>query len=413
MFRCLYVCRGSLRRIQSLVLNREYDNVAKLLCGLPREGNTSESEWHSIVDELSSDENSLKSVLSSLVITSASLGYLLTPKQKGRICAALLLHKDCMSDFDKIVFIIGSSQLGMRTEAVVEFTQQFIGRNSNAISQSLLPSLLLAVANLGVSVGWNKLIAQLQIEDMQIPTLANTALAIVTSRTFPISTIERILEKAATHTESMDVNDAVSLMHSFACWEVYRTDLFRKLLNRISLSPVSLSASQSLIKQIIVSVFIDPKANDTCSGISPAVWDRLDRLVDWTVSESKLHLDGDLLEQLVTGLGAHETSEPAQIPVPKLAEWTPKIAKFVVMNRMYLNDIQGTVLTRKSNRPVFVHIDVETFPDLEEGPIDPYLQLKHLHVNQAGAKLAWIKPRIWALLEPDEQIEYLQGILNS
>ena len=400
-------CSGTaLSRVQALISSNDAAGLSKTLCSM-RSDSVTESEWNqiseSVVSFIEKAGEGRASLVPSIIISSASLRYSLKELEKERLATSAVKLFDALSVFDKIVFTIGCSQAGVRTPEVVDFVNRFLNDSRTEFSgthETFLPSLLLAVATLGVvnPTSWNQLLARTNIEALTPHDLVNVTLAVVTSRTFPISTIEQIIDTAAaTGAARFSFNDAISFTHSMATLEVFRTDLFRSMLLRISECPSLDSDAQKLVKQCILSLFIDDKARDIATAISPTVLARLDKLVDWSVPEPQRHhgLVAGEIQQLTSAADMQEGDNDESVgkmkplPVLPLSEWTRDLAVSVAMDRFYETDVPI------DGRKVFVHIDDETYPDLDEGPIDPYLQLKHSQISRCGYKIVWVREAEW------------------
>ena len=413
------LCRSSLAKLESRIAAKKFSDISKVICSFPKDSpSVSESEWRKVVETVtdfiksnkSSSTPETASIIPSLIITTASLGHSLTEPEKKRIVSSVSPIFDSFSVFDKIVFIIGASQVGLRTPESVNLVNKFLAERRGEIPDNFIPSILLAIANLGIQNpnAWNDLMARLNIEFMTFHDLVNTALSIVTSRTFPISSVERLVESASKlDVKSLSYDDSISLCHSLSCLEVFHTSLFRTLLGRIAECPSLDSDGAKLVKQIIISVFSDDKAKDIINSASPVLWDRLDRLLDWSMPEPLRHhgmIAGEvqeILEDLIDDIEAVSQSDA----IPRLGDWNKQVATCVAMDRFYLADVPV------ERRRVFVHIDDETFPDLIEGPIDPYLQLKHAHVLGAGWKLVWIREAIWMGMSGEERGEFIRALV--
>lgn len=404
MQRLYRTLRFPVSEVQTLIREARWDQVARALSALPKEVPlVSQPEWTGIVDSvLSQPTEGMHAVFPSMLITSASLGFTLCDRQKRLISRNLKPVGAHMSEFDKIVFLIGASQLGLRTGETVDFAHGVLSDLKNSlIPEKLLVPLMLAVANLGLSYGTEKLVPRLAVERLSPHELANTALAILTSRAFPIAAIERVLDAAFLSAEKFNPQDALSLTHSLCGLEVFRPDLIRTLLNQIStLSSIDPDESK-LLKQIVLSLFLDDKASELLASLSPVLLTRIDKLLDWNLQEPSRNLPGDVVGEISEILQEH--SYNANItPVPKLPDWSRNHAQTVALNRFYRSDVEA-------DENLFIHIDDETFPDLDEGPIDPFLQLKHLQVRQAGAKLVWVRPAVWEDLNGEEKVGFIKG----
>jgi len=411
-------------KIDSFIASKDTKNLAQYLCSIPKETGheLTEETWKKIVNRALSCSSDV--ILPSIVISTASLGFSLDYSGRSKIASLASEHFPPMSVFEKVVFTIGSSKIGLRTHEIVVTIHHFISQYADEIQEKFLPSFLLALANLGIDNpgAWETLMARVPVEGLNFHQLTNLTLGIVTAKKFPIAMIERIIETAGgillepikgtiPSPALEDIESVISFTHSLACLEVYRTDLFRHCLNQISLSPTAFGDSdvKKLVKQILLSVWLDPKADEICSSLAPEVWHRLDRLLDWSIPEPLRH-HGDiageiqqLLEEVLTSFGEEvETPPVGAIPLrTSMDSWSPLIAKSVAIDRFYLSDIPS------SNSRLFVHIDDETFPDLTE-PIDPYIQLKHMHIrDRCGCKLLWIRPSEWKEMDDEERRQFI------
>jgi len=406
-------------RVESFLRNKEYSELSKFLTSsTASDPLMSEDEWANLVDRIVKDESALSIMTPSLLISTAARDSTLSMEQKTLISQSLENSFSSMSQFDKIVVTIGASQLGFRTPATISLISDFLLSESESIPEKFLPPVLLAMANLAINNqrAWGTLIARVPVESLSLHALSNLALAVATSRSFPIALLERIVDTASlANLAHSHVEDVVTLAHSLSALEVYRTDLFRSLLDKLSREPRYDSDAVKLVKQVILAVHLDPKARAIVESISPTVWQRFDKLLDWTIPEpQRIHgsTDGEI-QQLIDERFAEEVSENEQSvshssSIPKsISDWTQEIARIVAMERFYLPDIGG--LTGK----IFVHVDDETFPDCSEGPIDPFLQIKHMQIAQCGYKLVWIREQEWLSLEDEEdKRQWLKSVLR-
>ena len=404
-------------KVQALIGWKKSEEIVKTICNL-KPSEIDEHDWHVITDQLItySEQTKSASVIPSVVIASASLGYSVPDIDKERIGNLAISLFESLSVFDKIVFTVGCSQAGVRTPEIVDIINRFLVETRDVdIPERFLHSILLAVANLGISniVSWNQLIARINPETLSPHDLANVTLAIVTSRTFPIALIERIINSAAAAgSQNFTSNDAISFTHSLTCLEVFRTDLFRSLLNQISQSATLDSDAVKLVKQIMISLFLDEKAKEIVSAISPAVLARIDKLLDWTMPEPLRHhgMVAGEIQQLVAELtcdASEDISETKFAPLLDLTDWTTDSAKSVAMDRFYLSDVPV-----EGSKKLFVHIDDETYPDIEEGPIDPYLQLKHTQIGKCGYQVIWVRKPEWLNGEWEEKKQFISMFLK-
>jgi len=252
-------------RIQSLIVGKNYGELSKAICA---NGIISEIDWKDITDSVialvDNNKTDAKSsvLVPSLIIASAASGHSLSDLQRKKLSDLATQMYESLSAFDKVVFTIGCSQSGLRTAGVVDFVNRFLTEarsdGFSQIPQKLVPGLLLAVSTLGIDnqLSWNHLLAKLDIESLSPHDITQTALAVATSRTFPISSIERLIDSAvAKGADSFSFDDAVCLSHSLNCLEVFHSDLFRVLLVRVSNAPSLDQDAKKLMKQVILSVF--------------------------------------------------------------------------------------------------------------------------------------------------------------
>ena len=404
-------------RIQSLVATRNYPELSKALCA---NGITDEKAWLSIVDSVlnlvdpKEPSGASGVVIPSLVIASAAGGHSLTYFQRNRIGDLAVSLFDSLSEFDKLVFTIGCSQAGLRTPSVVDFVSRFLtvsreGTQFSGIPEKFIPELLLAVATLGIDnqLSWNQLLAKVDFENLTPHALTQTALAIATSRTFPISAIERMIDGSVSRGggEAFSFEDALCFAHSLTCLEVFHTQLFRSLLVRISNAPTLEEDGKNILKQIVISLFLDEKAKQITESISPIVLGKLDKFLDWSVPEPQRHhgLVAGEIQQLIS-VDESDMVMKQPVAVGSIADWTRESALSVAVDRFYVSDVLC------SDPKLFVHIDDETYPDIIEGPLDPYLQVKHLHLRTCGMKLVWIREQEWLELEDEEKKELITNI---
>lgn len=410
---------STVSRIQSLVASKNYGELSKAICA---NGVTSDRDWKEVADSvinlitLNKNDPKSASLVPSLVIASAASGHALSSHQRMLLSQLGSEMFESLSPFDKVVFTIGCSQSGLRTTAVVDFVNRFLTEaradGCSEIPQRLVPSLLLAIATLGIDnqQSWNQLLAKLDVESLNSHDLTQTALAVATSRTFPISSIERIIDTAVSRgADTFSFDDAVCLCHSLSCLEVFHRDLFRGLLVRVANTPGTLDLdAKKLMEQVILSLFLDEKARDIVSSVSPVVLGKLDRMFDWSVPEPQRHhgmIAGEI-QQILSEM------EPMNYPLVKsppvvvgsLADWNPETAASVAMDRFYVPDVG-------CEAKIFFHVDDETYPDVVDGPLDPYLQLKHAHVRKCGWKLVWVREQEWLELEESEKKDFIKSHL--
>lgn len=394
---------STITSIQTLLSERTKDGkkISEKICELAKK-KISHSQWIELVNVVL--EKSSQNVVPSILITSASLGYTLDRDQCRKISKSILSQFEAMSDFDRIVTIIGASQIGLRSIELMRFVDAFAQQETSDVTKKFQVPLSLALANLGLQNAnfTNKLMAQWDVEKMGVHELTNAILAIVTNRTFPIATIERILTRVDDLQNDFPIEDLVSMTHSMTCLELFPEKFFRHALSKLYNIP---SEMKPLAKQIIISVFLDPKARVTAESVSPKVWNRIE--LDWSLPEEQKNLPGDLLADIATRFHNSGDRVSASLPVPPLSEWNEDVAKRVVLDRIYVSDVPD--LFTADNKPIFVHVDDETYSDLEEGPIDAYLQLKHIHVQKAGAKLVWIRAGLWPQLTEEDKIEFIKN----
>ena len=406
-------------KINDAIMSKNVAELPKLVCSIKGDS-VSEADWNSLVDTLSSFlrdtqcESGSASIAPALVITAASTGLPLSRSSRSTLSRRALECFSSFSVFDKAVFSIGCSQTGLRDASVLEFVNRFSTDGFADVSESLLPALMLAVATLGIKNhhGWNGLIARLKFENLKPGDLSNIALAVVTSRTFPIATVEKLLDKSAAMTFSF--HDALSLLHSLCCLEVFRTDLVRGLLKKISESKEIDKDASKLLKQSILALFLDPKARAVTDSVSPRVMEKLQALVDWTLPEPQRHqseIEGEVQEiisQQDIGLDHHEEKITKPLPLPtNLSDWNRETAVSAAMDRFYVGSLTFP------ERKIFVHVDDETYPDCDEGPLDAYLQLKHCQVVQCGWRLVWIRVNEWESLENyQEKKNWIDSLLS-
>jgi hypothetical protein len=413
---------SSISRIERMISGKQFVDLSKALCANEI---GSDSEWSSVINstlklvETNKADKSAASIVPSLVIASAVRGYSLSQQQGTRVGELALAMFSSLSDFDKVVFTIGCSQASLRRPEVVDFVNRFLteAREPNqfgGIPQRFLPGFLLAVSNLGIDnqLSWNLLLAKIDIENLNSHDLTQAALAIATARAFPIASIERIIESAAQKGgDAFSVDDSVCLAHSLTCLEVFHVDLFRSLLVRISNAPSLDEGGQKLLKQIILSMFLDEKARAIPESLSPVVLEKLDKFLDWSVPEPQRHhgmVSGEIqqiLSESELGYLLSEERINQPLAVCSLSNWTPAIAASVAIDRFYVSDIPCAKF--------FFHIDDETYPDISEGPLDPFLQVKHLHVKQCGLKVVWVRELEWSELTFDEKVEFLKKFIQK
>ena len=384
--------RSSLHQAELFIRNNQFAELSRFLSSIRKiDPSVTEDDWHKIVDRVIKDDSALVVAGPSLLISTSSMNYSLSSEQKSVISNSLSRSFSHMSQFDQIVTLIGVSQLGIRTPEMISVLSDFLSQQSDSIPEKLIPSILLANANLAINNqrAWGTLIARVPIESLAAHELVNVCLAIATSRTFPISFIERVVNTASTSAIG-SAQDALTLCHSLTCLEVFHTDLFRSLLDQLSREQNFDSDSIKLVKQIILSVVIDVKAKAIVESIAPTVWHRFDKLIDWTVPEP-LRVHGSLVAEIQGMISEESESVKFEVTsVPRsISEWTSEDAKTVAMDRFYISDIVGC----PGN--TFIHIDDETFADCADGPIDPYLQIKHAQIRECGYQLVWIREHEW------------------
>ena len=416
MFRSLRIL-SAIPRVETLLRNKQYSELSKFLTSTSPEFVITEDEWIKVVDHIVKDQSASPIIIPSLLISTAARDFSLSWEQKNLVSKSFTQSFANMSEFDRIVTTIGASQLGLRTPEVISCVSDFLLSDAESIPEKFLPSILLAMANLAINNqrAWGTLIARVPIESLSLHALSNMALAVATSRSFPISLLERIVDTASlVNLSHATAEDIVTLAHSLTCLELYRTDLFRSLLDKLS-RELKLDADASkLVKQILLAVQIDPKATAIVESIAPTVWHRFDKLLDWSIPEpQRIHgtTDGEIQQMLDEEREENDTQSEgisSSLCVPKsMTDWTPDIARTVAMERFYLPDIVDV------GGKIFVHVDDETFPDCSEGPIDPYLQVKHMQIAQCGYKLVWIREQEWLNLEDEaEKREWLKSVLK-
>jgi len=401
---------SAILQVDSFLRTRQYSDLSKFLTTTPRasDATITEEDWTGIVDRIIKDESALSAITPALLISTAAKQFSLSSEHKILLSKSLCNSYTTMSQFDKIVATIGVSQLGIRTPEVISVVSEFLSADSETVPEKFIPSILLAMANLAINNqrAWGTLIARVPVESLSFHSLANLALAVATSRSFPISLVERIVDTtAASNLTQTTIEDVITLAHSLTCLEVYRTDLFRSLLDKLSRERKFDSDTAKFVKQIVLAVHIDSKAKAIIDSIAPDVWHRFDRLLDWTIPEpQRIHgtTDGEIQQLVDEAFGKEgaedtmSTSQPLALP-NSIADWTREIAQSVAADRFYLPDISSV------HGRVFVHIDDETFPDCVEGPIDPFIQIKHQQITQCGYKLVWIREQEWLELEDDEE----------
>ena len=412
-------------RVQTLIESKRFTEISKAICGL-KASTLTQSEWNAVTEAVTSfmktnkSNTSLGYLSGSLLLGSASQGFPLSRSSRDTVSRVALESFPSLSVFDKVVFTVGSCQTGLRNASVVEFVNRFLSEEQTNgfmnVPSTILPSLILSVATLGIDNhnSWNALIAKIDVEKLSSSEVSNVALAIVTSRTFPIATVEKILDRAAEiGALNFSFNDAICILHSLCCLEVFRIDLVRGLLQRIGKEKaVMLDADGSkLLKQAILSLFLDEKAHAVVQSVSPRVLKDLNELVDWSLPEPQRHHGqeaGEIQEILSsTELGEDSNMHKAIVVPIDLADWTKEIASSVAMERFYSNDaiVEG--------KKIFVHFDDETYPDIREGPIDAYLQAKHMHVLRCGWRLLWVRAHEWdALSSYSEKQSFIQKLLQ-
>jgi hypothetical protein len=421
---CMFLIRRAysvspLNRIQSLVATKNFLELSKAICA---NGITSETDWKSVSDSVlaliegNKTDKNVAALVPSLVIASAASGHGLASNHRHRISQYAVQLFEFMSEFDKVVFTIGCSQSGLRTPEVVDFVNRFLteARESGfaSLDSKFVPGLLLAVSTLGIDnqLAWNHLVAKLDIESLSPHDITQSALAIATSRTFPISTIERIIDAAvAVGADKFSFEDAVCLCHSLACIEMFHVDLFRSLLVRVSNAPSLDSDARKLMKQVVLSLFIDEKARAIPETVSPVVLTRLDKLFDWSLPEPQRHhgmIAGEIQQILSLSPNEVTVSSKGPVPVTSIADWTVETAKSVGIDRFYINDVP-------TDSNLFFHIDDETYIDISEGPLDPYLQVKHTQVKKCGMKLVWVRELEWLELDENEKKEFILSHVAS
>lgn len=275
------------------------------------------------------------------------------------------------------------------------------------IPSRLVPSLLLAISTLGIQnpLSWNMLLGKLDIESLSAHELSQTCLAIATSRSFPISSIERIIDASmALGADKFSPQDALCLAHSLTCLEVFHTSLFRSLLVRISNATTSTFDSDAvkLLKQTVLAMFLDEKARAIPESISPVVLTKLDMLLDWSVPEPQRHhglIAGEIQQILGSDTGEDNTGSP--VAIGSIADWKQATAASAAVDRFYVSDVPI------DSRRVFFHIDDETYADAVDGPLDPYLQVKHAQIIKCGLKLVWVRECDWMDMEWEEKEEFI------
>jgi hypothetical protein len=395
---------SSISQAELFIRNNQFAELSKFLSTVrKRDPPVTEEDWHRIVDRVIKDDSALTVAGPSLLISTSSMNFSLTFEQKSALSLSLSKSFSHMSQFDKIVTLIGVSQLGIRTPEIISLISEFISEEVEVLPENFLPSILLAVANLAINNqrAWGTLIARVSVETLNSHELANMSLAIATSRSFPISLIERIVNTAVS-TPTSSVQDALALCHSLTCLEVYQTDLFRSLLDKLSREQKFDPDSIKLMKQIILAVFIDVKAKSIIDSIAPTVWHRFDKLIDWTIPEPR-RIHGTVGEEIQAMISEESESTVSSVTIPSsIADWTREVAKTVAMDRFYISDVSGCP------ERMFIHIDDETFPDCTDGPIDPYLQIKHSQIGQCGFRLVWIREHEW----DDKERERVRDLLK-
>ena len=400
---------SSVSRIDSLIGSKNYADLTRVICntGLCN----SQDQWNELIGkvvalvEANKADSGVACLVSSIVIASAASGFELT--DRGRISKLAIKFFPAFSPFDKIVFTIGCSQSGFRTPDTVDVINRFLTESKEShfqdVPERFHPGLLLAVSTLSIDnqLAWNMLLSKLDIERLSPHDLTQAALAIATSRSFPISTIERIIE-SSNRADNFSPDDAICLGHSLTCLEVYHRDLFRSLLVRIANGPAIDSDASRLLKQIIIGLFIDEKAEGIISSISPVVLGKLDKFIDWSVSEPQRHhgdIAGEIQHILATIGSPVQESERNPIPLPSLADWSRETALSAAMDRFYASEVDSG--------KIFFHIDDETYVDATEGPVDPFLQVKHAQITKCGYKLVWVREADWTEWDREEKIDFI------
>jgi hypothetical protein len=414
-----YLVSAALARVESLIAAKEVAQISKAICAL-KTTDLDSNEWNSLTDSVIQFAKSNKqsaAVIPAVVIATASTGNSISESQKTSIGNLISESFESLSKFDKAVLTIGCSQSGFRTPAVVDFVNRFLTEARETQFENmpvrLMPSLLLAVATLGIDnqLSWNHLVASIDFENLNQRDLVNVALAIVTSRTFPIATVERIVASSlALGGESFAIDDAVCLAHSLTCLEVFQADLFRSLLFNISKAESLDDDAKRLTKQVLLSLFLDEKAHAITEAISPVVLAKLDTFIDWSAAETQRH-HGRTAGEIQQIFGELEQTEDADNSVTRkpaslkpLADWTRDTAVSVAMDRFYVSDVPVN-----DSKRLFIHIDDETYPDVSDGPLDPFLQLKHAHVQKCGYRVMWVREQDWMDSEWEEKVEYVKS----
>jgi hypothetical protein len=382
--------------LERLLFERKFGELTRAVCALPR--STDESDWKKFIDAVFRVPD-VGPVIPAIVITSANLGFGVPVIYRDQLIKAVKSVWTELSILDRVVFLIGLSQVGIRTSASVDLFQNFLAAELDHVPEKLIPALMLSVANYGIENGngWNSLVSRVRVDTLSPHELANTALALATSKTFPISLLERVMDASVRVDFALD--DALTMCHSLVCLELYRSDLIRRLLNIIS-DPRKLNSHQKLLlKQIILSLFIDPKAADILTSVAPDLLDRIGSHLDWSELEPQRHhhdIAGEIEQLISDNLDSTTGAGDAILPVPpRIYSWSFSTARDIVLNRFYMSD--ATV----AGVPVFVHIDDETFADLSDGPIDPYIQIKHAQIERCGWKVLWVRETEWEAMDDE------------
>lgn len=410
---------SALSRIERLVSERNYSELTKAIC---MNGLQSEAEWstaaHSVLSLVESDTNNASSaaIIPSLLIATAASGIELSSNTRHRIERLSDSLFPALSPFDKTVFTIGCSQSGFRTPGTVGFVNRFLSEaretHMAAIPIRLIPSLLLAISTMGINntLSWNMLLGKLDIETLSSHEFSQTCLAIATSRSFPISSIERIIDASMNlGADKFSPQDALCIAHSLTCLEVFHTGLFRSLLVRISNATSSAFDSDAikLLKQIVIGIYLDEKARPIPDSISPVVLTKLDMMLDWSIPEPQRHhglIAGEIQQLLGSDKGEDNSVLP--LPVGSIADWQVSTAASAAIDRFYVSDVPI------DSRRIFFHIDNETYADVVEGPLDPYLQVKHAQIIKSGLKLIWVRECDWIDMEWKEKQEFINRSLG-